>query len=251
MKLMSKHRLLSAAAALWFSLAAQSAFAWDIVFDPSNYAQNVTTAAKAVQGEIYQNTNIVYQYQMEVNALKQATGIDPAQLALQYNTITADIKQMQAYVSTLQNLYGDLQQGQAWINNVQALTSSQGKTPLQFISDMSTLASQGNRQAVTLFQTANTVAQHQQQQMQRRQQLQDSISMNPTQQATAQATTHYLDIVTTQNADLISLQTQVAQQAAQKQALEANEKSQNAQILQQRLQAQQQELSNLGISSSN
>jgi predicted nucleotide-binding protein len=87
--------------------------------------------------------------------------------------------------------------------------------------------------------------------MQRRQQLQDSIALNPTQQSTAEATTHYLDIVTSQNNDLIQLQTQAAQQAAQKQALDAQQKSQNAQILQQRLQAQQQELSTLGISNSN
>jgi hypothetical protein len=251
MKLLFNRCISFASAALILSFAAQSAAAQEIVFDPTNFVQNVITAAKAVQGEIYQDTNIVYQYQMEANQLKQATGIDPTALSQQYSSITSDITQMQGYVSNLQNLYGQLQNGQAWINKVQGLVASQGKTPQQFITDQATLAGQGNQQAINLFQSGNSIAQHQQQLMQRRQQLQDSIALNPTQQSTAEATTHYLDIVTSQNNDLIQLQTQAAQQAAQKQALDAQQKSQNAQILQQRLQAQQQELSTLGISNSN
>lgn len=241
----------SASAAVLLLFAGQSATAQEIVFDPTNFAQNVITAAKAIQGEIYQDTNIVYQYQMEANQLKQATGINPTALMTQYNAITSDITSMQSYVNNLQNLYGQLQSGQGWINKVQGLVASQGKTPQQFITDQATLASQGNQQAVNLFQSGNNIAQHQQQLMQRRQQLQDSITLNPTQQATAEATTHYLDIVTSQNNDLIQLQTQAAQQAAQKQAAAAQQQNENSQILQQRLQAQQQELTNLGISNTN
>ncbi|CAE6963070.1 DUF4141 domain-containing protein [Paraburkholderia domus] len=251
MKFLNKRHAFGAFVALILSFAAQSTYAQWIVFDPTNFAQNVITAAKAVQGEIYQDTNIVYQYQMEANQLKQATGIDPSALLQQYNSITSDITSMQSYVTNLQSLYGQLQSGQGWINKVQGLVASQGKTPQQFITDQATLASQGNQQAINLFQSGNNIAQHQQLLMQRRQQLQDSIAMNPTQQSTAEATTHYLDIVTSQNNDLIQLQTQAAQQAAQKAGIDAQQKSQDARTLQQRLQAQQQELSNLGISTTN
>jgi type IV secretion system protein TrbJ len=251
MKLSAKRFLATGLTALVLSAAAGTANAWDIVFDPSNYAQNVVTAAKAVQGEIYQDTNIVYQYQMELNQLKQATRAPIASLQAQYSSLTSDIGAMNGYINNLQGLYGNLQSGQAWVSNVQALAAASGKSAQQYLNDQITLAGQGNQEAINRFQNANTIATHSQQLMQRRQQLQDSINSNPTAEAAAENTSQYLDLVSSQNNDLLQLQIQAAQAAAQKQGVEAAQQSQNAQILQQRMQAQQQELNNLGITVSN
>ena len=48
------------------------------MFDPTNFVKNTITAAAAVKGEVYQDTNLIYQYQMMLNQLKQATNLDPA-----------------------------------------------------------------------------------------------------------------------------------------------------------------------------
>lgn len=190
-----------------------------IVFDPTNYSQNMITAAKAVQGEIYQNTNILYQYQMMSNQLLQAVNLNPAAMKAQYDEITADIKQVSGYVTTLNSLYGDLQQGEQYITHVQNLISTSGKSPSQWLSDMNSLYKQGDANATRLFQLGNDVASHTQTLAQRRADLQTQLSLSPTQQATAQLTTHYLDIVSSQMSDLLNMYSAKTQNDAQQQAI--------------------------------
>ncbi|WP_373686923.1 hypothetical protein [Paraburkholderia youngii] len=98
------------------------------VIDASNLAQNIITAAKAVKTEIYQDSNIVYQYQMMANQLLQATNLDPSAMKAQYDQITGDISKFTQLKSTLTDMYGDLNEGSQWINHVQTLISRSGKS---------------------------------------------------------------------------------------------------------------------------
>jgi type IV secretion system protein TrbJ len=222
--------LIAALAAL--ATITQPAHAVDWVFDPSNYSQNVVTAAKAVKGEIYQDTNLVYQYQMEANQLLQSTGLNPAAMKAQYSEITSDISQLNQYKDTLTQLYGSLQQGSTWLAHAQTLISSSGKSPSQWYSDMNALYQQGNSVATNLFQTGNNVFTHSQQLAQRRAALQSQLSLTPTAQATASLTTHYLDIVSSQNADLIQMTAARQQADAQDRALANSVQQAKAQAMQ-------------------
>jgi type IV secretion system protein TrbJ len=217
---------------------AQTAKAQLTVFDPSNFAQNVITAAKAVQGEIYQNTNVVYQYQMMANQLLQATNLNPAAMKAQFDQITGDISKITQYNSNLQSLYGSLQQGGSYITHVQNLISTSGKSPMQWMSDMNELYKQGDATASNLFQMGNDVSQHIQTLSQRRAGLQSQLSLSPTQEATAALTTHYLDIVTSQNSDLLQMMSAKTQSDAQKDAVD-NAMAENRAAAAQSFQAKQ------------
>lgn len=233
-----KKLIIKTTAALALSLGfVQGAFAI-IVFDPSNFAQNVITAAKAVKGEIYQDTNLVYQYQMMANQLLQAVNLDPAAMKAQYDEITGDINKVMELKNTMTDLYGSLQQGGQWLSHVQSLVSRSGKSNVEWFSDMMTLYKQNNQTVKTLFQMGNDVMQHTNDLAKRRQDLQTQMALSPTAQATAELTTHYLDIVTSQNSDLLQLTAAKQQQDAQKQAVD-NEDAQDKASAMQSFTAQQ------------
>lgn len=229
MKMMLKRTL--CAACLTFGLIQGACAQWT-VFDPSNFAQNVVTAAKAVKGEIYQDTNIVYQYQIMANQLMQAVNLDPAAMKAQFDEITGDIDKYKSLISNATDLYGDLQKGNQWLTNVQTLVSRSGKSNAQWFSDMATLYQQNDRQSKGLFQLGSDVMQHTQQLAQRRAQLQSQIALTPTAQATAELTTHYLDIVASQNADLLQLTAAKQQQDAQKASIDNDDAKAKAAAMQ-------------------
>jgi type IV secretion system protein TrbJ len=206
----------SASLMLAMSHAAYAQFA---VIDAANLGQNIITAAKAVKTEIYQDSNIAYQYQMMANQLLQATNLDPAAMKAQYDQITGDISKYTQLKSTLTDMYGDLSQGSQWINHVQTLISRSGKSNEQWFSDMATLYNQRDSEATRLFQTGNDVMTHAQTLAKRRQDLQSQMALTPTQQATAEMTTHYLDIVSSQMSDLIQLTAGKQQHDAQNQSV--------------------------------
>lgn len=188
------------------------------VFDAANFGQNIVTAAKAVRGEIYQNTNIIYQYQMMANQLLQATNLNPVAMKAAYDQITGDITKVKNLVGTLNDLYGDLNQGREWVGKVQTLVSRSGKSNEQWFADMNRLYQQNDKMVRGLFQMGSDVMQHTNDVAKRRQELQSQLALSPTAQATAELTTHYLDIVTSQNADLLQLNAAKAQRDAQKDA---------------------------------
>lgn len=205
--------------------ASHAAFAQWVVIDPSNLAQNIITAAKAVKTEIYQDSNIVYQYQMMANQLLQAKNLDPTAMKAQYDQITGDIDKYKQLAGTLNDMYGDLQDGGEWITHVQTLISRSGKSNAQWFSDMATLYNQKDKQATALFQMGNNVMQHAQTLAKRRQDLQSQMSLTPTAQATAEMTTHYLDIVSSQMGDLLQMTAGKQQRDAQQQSV-ANQQDQ-------------------------
>ncbi|WP_321817887.1 DUF4141 domain-containing protein [Paraburkholderia sp. J69-2] len=217
---MRKTALRAAVTAAMLLCVSTAARAQWVVFDPTNFAQNVITAAKAVKGEIYQDTNIIYQYQMMANQLLQAVNLNPTAMKAQYDQITGDISKMTSYVSTMQDLYGNLQQGSQYIGHVQNLISTSGKSPTQWLSDMNSLYKQGDATATKLFQLGNDVSSHVQTVAQRRADLQSQLSLSPTQEATAQLTTHYLDLVSSQFSDLLNMQAAKTQDDAQKQVID-------------------------------
>jgi P-type conjugative transfer protein TrbJ len=202
-----------------------AAFAQLTVIDPSNLAQNIVTAAKAVKAEVYQDSNIVYQYQMMANQLLQATNLDPAAMKAQYDQITGDIDKYKQLASTLTDMYGDLQNGSQWITHVQTLISRSGKSNEQWFADMGTLYTQRDQQATALFQMGNNVMKHAQDLGKRRQDLQSQLATSPTTQATAELTTHYLDVVSSQMSDLLQMTAGKQQHDAQQQSV-ANQQDQ-------------------------
>jgi P-type conjugative transfer protein TrbJ len=186
-------------------LPLSGAHAWDVVFDPTNFAKNTVTAAEAVKSEVYQNTNLIYQYQMMLNQLKQATNLNPTAMLSQAQTISSDISSLTKYTDGLTSLYGGLQSNAQYLTKVQSLVTQSGKTPQQWLSDQSTLLKNNDTTAKQLFQQGNDVVSHVNALAQRRQQIQDQLSMSPTQEATAQLTTHMLDIVSSQNGDMLTM----------------------------------------------
>jgi P-type conjugative transfer protein TrbJ len=197
----------------------RAAFAQWVVIDPSNLAQNIITAAKAVKTEIYQDSNIVYQYQMMANQLLQAANLDPTAMKSQYDQITGDIDKYKQLAGTLSDIYGDLQNGSEWITHVQTLISRSGKSNAQWFADMGTLYNQRDKQATALFQMGNNVMQHAQDLGKRRADLQSQLSLTPTAQATAELTTHYLDMVSSQMNDLLQMTAGKQQRDAQQQSV--------------------------------
>jgi len=106
-----------ASVACWTLGFVQASHAQLTVIDPANLLKNTITAAQQVKSEVYQNTNIVYQYQMMLNQLKQATNLNPAAMLSQFNTITADINSYSKYADTLKSLYGGLQDNAQYLNH--------------------------------------------------------------------------------------------------------------------------------------
>ncbi|MFM0027427.1 type VI secretion protein [Paraburkholderia madseniana] len=191
-------------AALTFGFAQQSN-AQLAVIDPTNLIQNTMTAIGAVKGEVYQDTNLVYQYQMMLNQLKQATNLNPAAMLAQANTITNDISSLTKYTDSLKSLYGGLQSNAEYATKVQALITQSGKTPSQWFADQSTLISNNDQTAKQLFQQGNDVISHVNTLARRRQEIQDQLNMSPTMEVTSQLTTHMLDIVASQNGDMLQM----------------------------------------------
>ncbi|MBN3785652.1 type VI secretion protein [Burkholderia sp. Ac-20353] len=235
-----KLRILRAAVVAASLITAQHATAM-VVFDPTNFGQNVVTAAKAVRGEIYQNTNILYQYQMMANQLLQAKDLNPMAWKAAYDQITGDITKVTNLVGTLNGLYGDLKQGGQWVSQVQTLISRSGKTNEQWFADMNTLYQQNDKVVRNLFQMGSDIMQHTNDLAKRRQDLQSQLSLSPTAQATAEITTHYLDIVTSQNADLLQLNAAKAQKDAQQQSQTMQDQKERAAAAQTFIQQQQAE----------
>ncbi|MBN3754250.1 type VI secretion protein [Paraburkholderia sp. Tr-20389] len=175
------------------------------VFDPTNFIQNTLTAMGAVKGEVYQDTNLTYQYQMMLNQLKQAANLNPAAMAAQASTISGDIDTLNKYTDTMKALYGGLQSNAQYATKVQALITQSGKSTTQWFNDQATLISNNDQTAKQLFQQGNDVISHVSVLAKRRQEIQDQLNMSPTAEATAQLTTHMLDIVASQNSDMLQM----------------------------------------------
>jgi hypothetical protein len=204
----------SATILLALFVLANTASAQMAVIDPANLLQTTVTAAKAVKAEVYETNNIIYQYQMLSNQLSQMSHLNGTASAAQIMQITADIGRLANYAGTMNQMYGGLMQNGQYVSQVQSLVTQSGKTPAQWYADQSTLLQNGDANAKQLFQQGVDIQQHTQQLAQRRADIQNQLNMTPTQQATAQLTTHELDMVASQQSDMLQLMATNAQHAA-------------------------------------
>jgi len=175
------------------------------VFDAANFIKNTMTASQALKTEIYENTNIVYQNKMMLNQLQQAVGLDAVSMALQEKGIVEDIEKYQRYGQTLKDLYGNVADTADFLNNVQGLMATSGKSPDQWFRDQRTLLDTGDKTAKRLFGLGQAVTSNNQKLAKRRRDLQSDLELNQTAQATAQLTNQMLDVMSGQNADLLQL----------------------------------------------
>ncbi len=175
------------------------------VFDAANFLKNTISAAQALKTEVYENTNIIYQYKMMLNQLQQAVGLDGTQNQAQIDSILSDVKRYSDYGQVLEQLYGAVSNDSSFLDKVNGLVVQSGKSPAQWFEDQRTLLTSGNKTAQALFNAGTDVAKNVARLAQRRQDLQSQMTLSPTAQATAQTTNQYLDLLSSQNADLIKL----------------------------------------------
>lgn len=126
-----RHRFSIAAGvfALALILSPGRTFAFDIVYDPNNYAQNVLTAARALQQINNQITSLANQTQMLVNQAKQLA-----------NLPTSVLSQIESNFSKMKSLMGEADRLAYNVSNIETQFSSTfqnftvGKTDAQLIA---------------------------------------------------------------------------------------------------------------------
>ncbi|WP_244789423.1 conjugal transfer protein TrbJ [Cupriavidus pauculus] len=186
------------------------------VTDWVNLVQNTMTALQSVKDEVYQNTNIVYQYKMMANQLLQATGLDAAQLTEQITALSDEIRSYEEYGSVLKDLYGGISGNTDYLNRVQSLMVASNKSPGQWIEDQAALLVSGDKTAKNLFNLGMTVFKNTEAIAKRREKIQKQMKLTPTAQAAAQTTNQMLDVLASQNSDLLQLMSARAQADADK-----------------------------------
>ena len=204
----------AAAASLTFSSLAHAGGM--PVIDWVNLVQNTMTALQSVKDEVYQNTNIVYQYKMMANQLLQSTGLDVADLSEQLGALRNEISSYEEYGNTLKDLYGGLSGNTDYLNRVQSMMVSAGKSPGEWLADQATLLTKGDKTAKNLFNLGASVFKNTETIAKRREKIQKQMKLSPTAQATAQTTNQMLDVLASQNSDLLQLMSARAQSDADK-----------------------------------
>lgn len=118
MKTMSRHvrlrRALAASTiAIGIALTAAPASAWKIVYDPSNYAQNVLTAARTLEQINHQITSLANEAQMLINQAKQLTSLP-----------TSMLSQIEGNFSEMKRLMGEAEKLAYSVQNIEQQFSS-------------------------------------------------------------------------------------------------------------------------------
>lgn len=211
-----KKWFINAAAAASFTFASSAHAAGLPVIDVTNLIQNTMTALQSVKDEVYQNTNITYQYKMMANQLLQSTGLDGAALTEQLGALNNEISSNERYGSALKDLYGSLSGNTDYLNRVQSMMVSSGKTPSQWFEDQAALLSNGDKTAKNMFNLGTTVFKNTEATAKRRETIQKQMKLSPTAQATAQTTNQMLDVLASQNSDLLQLMSAKTQSDADK-----------------------------------
>ncbi|WP_423200745.1 TrbJ-like protein (plasmid) [Cupriavidus sp. H19C3] len=218
------------------------------VIDWVNLVQTTMTALQSVKDEVYQNTNIVYQYKMMANQLLQATGLDSQELSEQLDALSDEISKYEDYGNVLVDLYGGLSGNTDYLNRVRSLMSASGKTQGQWLEDQVTLLSNGNKTAQNLFKLGADVFKNTEALAKRREKIQKQMKLTPTAQAAAQTTNQMLDVLASQSADLLKLMSAKTQSDAdneQKSLAVESESAELAKQLQSDREAQRQKILNL------
>lgn len=211
-----KKWFVTAAAAATFAIAPAAQASGLPVIDVANLIQSTMTALQSLKDEVYQNTNIAYQYKMMANQLLQATGLDASDVTTQLSAIQDEIGDYEAYGASLKDLYGTVSDNKDYLSKVQSMIVASGKTKEQWFDDQSALLANGDKTAKNLFNLGDKVFKNTQATAKRRQKIQSQIKLSPTAQAQAQTTNQMLDVLASQNSDLLQLMSVRAQADADK-----------------------------------
>ncbi len=87
------------------SVATTPAYAWRIVFDPSNYAQNVLTAARTLEQINHQITSLQNEATMLINQARNLASLPFSSL----HTLQQNVQRTQQLLSQAQNIAFDVQ----------------------------------------------------------------------------------------------------------------------------------------------
>ncbi|HGF4014745.1 conjugal transfer protein [Burkholderia cenocepacia] len=109
-------------------------FTGGLVFDPTNFSQNVIKAAQTAQKVILQGQQYALQMQQYEMQVKQLAAINPQQLAALGGATVADLLGVNNYVSSLQNVVGDLKSVSTALNNRFTEAQLSGQTWSQYLA---------------------------------------------------------------------------------------------------------------------
>ena len=98
--------VLAAAPLALSPMMATPAYAWRIVYDPSNYAQNVLTAARSLQQITHQITSLQNEAQMLINQAKNLASLPFSAL----QTLHQNVQRTQQLLQQAQGIAFDVQQ---------------------------------------------------------------------------------------------------------------------------------------------
>lgn len=215
------------------------------VTDWVGLVQTTISALQSIKSEVYENTNIVYQYQMMANQLLQATGLDAEALMEQFNSIKEEIGNYEVYGNTLKDLYGTVADNADYLKKIQSMVVSSGKSKEQWFEDQRSLLTNGDKTAKALFSLGEQVFKNTQSVAKRRQKIQSQIKLSPTAQAAAQTTNQMLDVLASQNSDLLQLMSVRAQSDADRDQQTVAKETQSAEAMRSMAGVQDEELKNL------
>jgi conjugal transfer/entry exclusion protein len=224
---------------------ASSAHAALPVTDWVGLIQTTMTAMQSLKTEVYENTNIAYQYKMMANQLLQSTGLDAAALSEQLDAIKDDIGKYEVYGTSLKDLYGTVSDNADYLKKIQSMVVASGKTKEQWFQDQRQLLSNGDKTAKNLFSLGEQIFKNTQSVAQRRQKIQAQVKLSPTAQAAAQTTNQMLDVLASQNSDLLQLMSVRAQADADKDQQSVARETQSAEAMRAIKTAQDEELRQL------
>ena len=107
-RLRYRHPIAAGALVLAVTFAPGSTDAFDIVYDPSNYAQNVLTAARALQQINNQITSLANQTQMLINQAKHLASL-PTSVLSQIDGNFAEMKRLMGEADKLAYNVGNIE----------------------------------------------------------------------------------------------------------------------------------------------
>jgi P-type conjugative transfer protein TrbJ len=92
-------------------------FTGGLVFDPTNFSQNIIKAAQTAQKVVVEGQRYALQLQQYEMQVKQLAAINPQQLAALGGVSVTNLTAVNNYVSSLQNVVGDLNNVSTALNN--------------------------------------------------------------------------------------------------------------------------------------
>lgn len=203
--------------------ACQSSFAV-IVFDPTNWIQNTSTAIATVKTEITQATSLINQYQQLRNELRNLKEMGVVGVAARALDLENELRAVQELKSASQNLYSALQTNGDYVGGIQKLINVSALTPETWLKREASMVQQKNANATYLMETGKASLKAIESAQKQRDKVLSENDFTEGIRGTAMKTNVLIG-------NMISVQSQMVQQliassdvTASQQALETNEK---------------------------